>query len=295
MQLHCAYQSIANPLDINGNSRKNQDNILIQNNKQTIYRSKGDKHKEKKTLSNVQRLAILDGVGSLPYSEQLTVAVCEALSELPKGMILKELINKITDIHHQQQSIYNAKIKTAGTTLTMLDFNDDGKASLIHIGDSRLYEISPTHVECLTIDANKPNQHAIDQNNRLEINSTTSNEISHCFALGNGYKDQIRKSTSYNELRFLTKEILPKKLRCYEDTRYLTLSKNNYYLLATDGFFTLPNSQIFISSWSSILYSDKYKTLNQKLDMLFHKISQQLITEGKISADNATAILFNVN
>lgn len=314
MAFHYAVNTLANPLN-NGRHKSNQDNFLIQagnkshylnhapdsNSNTTSNTTSTSRDNEQPCISIEQSsgkscLAILDGIGSLENSANLTTQLCQKLSEIPQNLTAEALTDEITTLHQQFQQQFNGHSNTAGSTLTLLDFISDNSANLLHIGDSRLFEIDQHKVTNLTIDASEANQRLmIDADRQDQINSQTSNLLLHAFAVGNSYQDKLRRGKSYKQLAFLTAQQLPGPLKLLADIRPITLSAEKYYLLATDGLFDVVNADEFIALWPGIVNNSKSPSLADKLDALFSQLSHHLNEQHAYYADNATAILFRTD
>jgi serine/threonine protein phosphatase PrpC len=289
--LKIAYKTVSEPLTINkkDNINENKDNYLIQK-KNTVLFLNSQNKVTRQLSKHVTRLAVFDGVNSLPHSRELTEIACKTISEWAQHNKPSEFVTNIKRLHN---TLLQQFANTAASAMTLLEFTNETEVLLNHIGDTRLYEISPNQCRCLTIDASPYNQQLIaNLTDKQHVNQQDSNKLLHALGTGNRYNDKIRNGTAFNELLYLTESTLPTKLHSLADCRTLTLKREHYYLLCSDGF-TAPG-QKFIEQWPAICHQGN-DLVGKKLDKLFRLLEQILSASKAEYADNATAILFKTS
>ncbi len=154
-------------------------------------------------------VAIADGLGGHSSGEVASKIAIEKVFEAnANGETLKEIAKVINDEFITQTKL-NSKISGMGTTLSALQIKDDS-LEMLHIGDSRIYEVKKTSIKQITHD------------------DTVIQEL---LEQGRLNPDEIPKHPARS---ILTKAILG------EDTPVanflnLKLNKNSLFLLNSDG------------------------------------------------------------
>lgn len=105
------------------------------------------------------RLSVLDGMGGHAKGRQIAERAAELISRLPARSSHAELCQDLDTVHTKiwHEMCAASRVPCPGTTLTLLEVPrfQQGKSEgwLFHVGDSRLYEITPKgEAHCLTVD-----------------------------------------------------------------------------------------------------------------------------------------------
>jgi len=129
-------------LSVAGVRAENQDNYLYIN-AEGSYQYLYDQAPTTGNLQNWHhggiRLVVADGMGGHNNGRQASEALIQALLELPFQRNAESLKDAIIAIHLRLFQRFHQGAKTPGSTLVLVDIDQDGKASMINIGDSRLY------------------------------------------------------------------------------------------------------------------------------------------------------------
>jgi protein phosphatase len=134
-----------------GLRKKNEDSILIDD---KIYSSISMDQYETITLSKTTTIiAIADGIGGRPGGEiasSLTLEIIKNYNYLLFKKEYKKLLEKII-INLQNFQKKHPELEGMGTTVSCLGI-ENHKASIFHIGDSRIYRWNQKELELLTRD-----------------------------------------------------------------------------------------------------------------------------------------------
>lgn len=207
------------------------------------------------------RLAVLDGMGGHGHGREAAEALAGALLAMPACGTLEELGSRLDALHASLQQRFatgGAGASRPGTTLTLLELRLDGAPLLVHVGDSRLYELDALHATPLSIDHVPATVAALA--GRLDeaewwrqVHGRHAPQIAQAFILGNAFADPARLS---DPLFALTPENLPCWLGQLADRRPLLLRPGAAYLLATDGFWSCAQPDAFVARWPALLHGD---------------------------------------
>ncbi|MES2261208.1 MAG: protein phosphatase [Pseudomonadota bacterium] len=206
------------------------------------------------------RLAVLDGMGGHGHGRQAAEAVAAGLLRMPACDTLEELSRHLDELHHQLQRQFNSPddpdhARRPGTTLTLLELPPGQSPLLYHVGDSRLYEITPEQAQALTIDHVPATSFALHgllgaQEWWQQVHGEHRSQIAQAFILGNAF---VHPQQLDNDLYELDADKLPPFLRPLADRRALTVRGDALYLLATDGFWACRRPQEWIAQWPALL------------------------------------------
>lgn len=202
------------------------------------------------------RVAVLDGMGGHGHGREAAEAVAGGLLTIPPCHSTAELARHLDVLHAQLQRHFSVEAGARpGTTLTLLELPAGGEPLLYHVGDSRLYEISPERAMPLTVDHVPATAAAlagrIDEGAWWrEVHGAHAPQIAQAFILGNAFSKPSQLSDPLFELTPLN---LPSWLCALPDRRVLRLRPDACYLLATDGFWSCAAPDRFVSQWPDLL------------------------------------------
>lgn len=206
------------------------------------------------------RLAVLDGMGGHGYGRQAAEAVAAGLLRMPACATLEELTTRLDALHARLQQQFSVpgdagRPRRPGTTLTLLELPSQQAPLLYHVGDSRLYEITPGHARPLTIDHVPATAFAMQgmldaQEWWRQVHGEHRPQIAQAFILGNAFADPQRLDDA---LCALDGARLPDFLQPLADRRALAVRSDAIYLLATDGFWACRRPQEWIAQWPQLL------------------------------------------
>jgi serine/threonine protein phosphatase PrpC len=131
-----------------------------------------------------------------------------------------------------------------------------GRAPLLyHVGDSRLYEVTPERVTPLTVDHVPATAFAMggylqEQEWWQQVHGEHRPQVSQAFILGNAFADPARLNDPLFELTALN---LPPWLSRLPDRRALALRPGASYLLATDGLWSCSDPYGWVRFWPQLL------------------------------------------
>ncbi|MFS2020864.1 PP2C family protein-serine/threonine phosphatase, partial [Massilia sp. CT11-108] len=142
-----------------------------------------------------------------------------------------------------------------GTTLTLLELRADDTPLLYHVGDSRLYEITPSRAAPLTVDHVPATAYAMagllgEADWWRQVHGEHRPQIAQAFLLGNAFADPTRLNDPLYELSPLN---LPSWLSGLADRRPLELRPGASYLLATDGLWSCSDPAGWAGQWPQLL------------------------------------------
>ncbi|MET3135025.1 serine/threonine protein phosphatase PrpC [Oxalobacteraceae bacterium GrIS 1.11] len=204
------------------------------------------------------RLAVLDGMGGHGNGRQAAEAAAQGLLALPACHTLEQLGSQLDALHDDLQAQFSQTDPTAkqpGTTLTLLELRPGLPPLLYHVGDSRLYEITPGQALPLTIDhvpATTFAMHGLldEQEWWQQVHGEHRAQISQAFILGNAISDPHVLS---GPLYALEQGNLPPFLQHMSDRRALTVREDALYLLASDGFWACARPDTWVARWPALL------------------------------------------
>jgi serine/threonine protein phosphatase PrpC len=206
------------------------------------------------------RLAVLDGMGGHGHGRQAAEAVAAGLLHIPPCTTLEMLSDRLDALHATLQKRFsragdNDDFRRPGTTLTLLEIAPGQAPLLYHVGDSRLYEITPQDVQPLTIDHVPATAFAIlgllgEQEWWQQVHGEHRAQISQAFILGNAFANP---QVLDNQLCALDAQRLPPFLSHLHDRRALQVRPDALYLLASDGFWACGQPQRWVERWPALL------------------------------------------
>ena len=238
------------------------------------------------------RLAVLDGMGGHGHGREAAEAVAEELLAMPPCSSVAELSQRLDALHAALQRRFAALGESGprpGTTLTMLELRAGQAPLLLHVGDSRLYEITHERVTPLSVDhvpatalamAGQLSEHAWWRH----VHGEHWPQIAQAVILGNTFADPMRLSDPLFEL---TPPNLPPWLRHLPDRRPVQLRAGAVYLLATDGFWSCADPVEFVGRWPGLLSG--CANAAAMVDRLFAEMESN--PPPGLQPDNLTALL----
>ena len=202
------------------------------------------------------RLAVLDGMGGHVHGREAAEAVVAGLLALPPCTSGAELARRLDALHADlQRHFADAPGPRPGTTLTLLELRADDTPLLYHVGDSRLYEITPARAAPLTVDHVPATAYAMagllgEADWWRQVHGEHRPQIAQAFLLGNAFADPTRLNDPLFELSPLN---LPSWLSALADRRPLALRAGHTYVLATDGLWSCSDPAGWVGQWSRLL------------------------------------------
>jgi serine/threonine protein phosphatase PrpC len=202
------------------------------------------------------RLAVLDGMGGHGHGREAAEAVVAGLLALPACSGADELARRLDALHAELQHHFaDTAGPRPGTTLTLLELRAGADPLLYHVGDSRLYEITPARVSPLTVDHVPATALAMaGLMNEAEwwqqVHGEHRPQVAQAFLLGNAFADPARLSDPLFEL---TPHNLPGWLGRLADRRAIALRPGASYLLATDGLWSCSDPYGWVTQWPQLL------------------------------------------
>jgi serine/threonine protein phosphatase PrpC len=238
------------------------------------------------------RLAVLDGMGGHGQGRQAAEAVVAGLLAIPACATIEELSAHLDMLHASLQQHFAAggdAARRPGTTLTLLEIPPGQAPLLYHVGDSRLYELTPTRVSPMTVDHVPATAFAMagvlgEQEWWQQVHGEHRSQIAQAFILGNAFEDNTALS---DRLYALTPDNLPACLRHLPDRRAIALRQDAVYLLATDGFWACTEPHLWVRGWPAMLV--RPLSARDTAGMLFDQISGH--PPPGLHIDNLTAIV----
>lgn len=238
------------------------------------------------------RVAVLDGMGGHGCGRQATEAVVAGLLALPACATLAALTSHLDRLHTRLQLQFGLDAepgKRPGTTLTMLELRPGQAALLYHVGDSRLYEITPGKVAPLTVDHVPATAYAIaglldEAEWWRQVHHEHRSQISQAFILGNAFDNP---STLSDPLFALSPLNLPPYLYHLPDRRALELDPGAVYVLATDGFWACDAPAAWMARWPG--WFDGARSAAAMCAQLFSEMARR--PPPNVHPDNLTAIV----
>jgi serine/threonine protein phosphatase PrpC len=274
---------------------ENQDNLLlIDVNGRAVF-LRGQEPQQQQiagwTLGHI-RLAVLDGMGGHGQGREAAEAVVASLLDIPPCNSIAELSSHLDALHARLQRDFAANddsAKRPGTTLTLLEL-PPGKAPLLyHVGDSRLYEITPQRVYPMTVDHVPATAFAMagvlgEHEWWQQVHGEHRSQIAQAFILGNAFANPAMLSDPLFEL---SPQTLPTFLSNLPDRRPIELRPDAVYLLATDGFWACAEPHLWVSRWPELLA--RGRDARAMTGLLFDEITKR--PPPGLHIDNLTAIL----
>jgi serine/threonine protein phosphatase PrpC len=202
------------------------------------------------------RVAVLDGMGGHGHGREAAEAVVAGLLALPPIASAAELARRLDALHADlQRHFADASGPRPGTTLTLLELRADDTPLLYHVGDSRLYEITPARAAPLTVDHVPATAYAMtgllgEADWWQQVHGEHRPQVAQAFLLGNAFADPTRLNDPLFELSPLN---LPSWLCHLADRRPLELRPGASYLLATDGLWSCSDPTGWVDQWPQLL------------------------------------------
>lgn len=238
---------------------ENQDNFVVIDGAGSAWHLQGQQARRTQLAlwpAGHGRVAVLDGMGGHGHGREAAEAVAAGLLALPPCCSTHELSQHLDLLHARLQRQFAGEPGARpGTTLSLMELPAGGPPLLYHVGDSRLYEVGPAHVQALTVDHVPATGSAMsgridEQTWRRQVHGGHSPQIAQAFILGNTFSHPSRLSDPLVEL---TSSMLPCWLRQLPDRRVLDLRPDCAYLLATDGFWSCAAPDLFVGRWPALL------------------------------------------
>lgn len=293
-----AWRSLLSPLD--DDRRENQDNLLV-------IDADGVAHfldEEQETARAVpgwpaghRRLAVLDGMGGHRGGREIAEAVVAGLLAMPAQIRLDALSEQLEVLHQRLQAAHGGDGRSPGAALTLVEAAPGQAPLLFHVGDTRLYEITPDAVRCLTIDHVPATRFAMQgQMQEAEWHTRVHEEswpyISQAIALGHSLVgDDPADNRLRPELYELRADRLPAFLADLADRRALALRPGVLYLLASDGLWHFQKPLGFVNRWPA-MWAASDGDPQRFLDTLFAAQREHALATELDAADNSTAVAF---
>jgi serine/threonine protein phosphatase PrpC len=205
------------------------------------------------------RLAVLDGMGGHGHGREAAEAVAAALLAMPPIANAAELARRLDALHGDlQRHFADAPGPRPGTTLTLLELRPGEPPLLYHVGDSRLYEITPARATPLTVDHVPATAYAMagllgEAQWWRQVHGEHRPQIAQAFLLGNAFADPSRLNDPLFELSPLN---LPDWLCGLADRRPVELRAGCTYLLATDGLWSCSDPAGWVGQWPQLAARD---------------------------------------
>lgn len=238
------------------------------------------------------RVAVLDGMGGHGQGREAAEAVVAGLLALPPCASLGELSSQLDTLHASLQRQFGADAPTGmrpGTTLTMLELRPGQAPLLYHVGDSRLYEITPGHIAPLTVDHVPATAYAMagvldEAEWWRQVHGEHRSQISQAFILGNTF---VNPAVLGDTLYALSPQNLPSYLVHLPDRRVMELVPGAVYVLATDGFWACEHPAAWLGRWPALL--EGRHNASDICDLLFDEMGTR--PPPGLYPDNLTAIV----
>ncbi|MFA9218229.1 MAG: PP2C family serine/threonine-protein phosphatase, partial [Sphingomonadaceae bacterium] len=239
------------------------------------------------------RIAVMDGMGGHGHGREAAEAVAAGLLGIPPCCTVAELGRQLDALHATLQQRFSRPgdrddFRRPGTTLTLLEIPAGQAPLLYHVGDSRLYEITPQQVQPLTVDHVPATAYAMhgllsEQEWWQQVHGEHRAQISQAFVLGNAFANP---QVLDNGLWALDAQRLPPFLSHLPDRRVLQVRPDAVYLLASDGFWACAQPQRWTERWPRLLGNAPSSAA--ALSGLFDEFCQR--PPAGLYLDNLTAI-----
>jgi serine/threonine protein phosphatase PrpC len=273
---------------------ENQDNFLMVDSEGRAVFMRDEQAQQQQVAGWTRghvRLAVLDGMGGHGHGREAAEAVVAGLLDIPPCTSIPELSAHLDFLHARLQHDFACgdAAKRPGTTLTLLEIAPGQAPLLYHVGDSRLYEITPQRVSPMTVDHVPATAFAMagvldEQEWWQQVHGEHRSQIAQAFILGNAFADPARLSDPLFELSTRT---LPPFLRHLPDRRPISLRPDSVYVLATDGFWACAQPQLWVGRWPALLA--RGGNARAMADLLFDEITTR--PPPALHIDNLTAIV----
>jgi serine/threonine protein phosphatase PrpC len=274
---------------------ENQDNLLLvdTNGRAAFMRNQQQDQRQLAGWPHGHiRLAVLDGMGGHGHGREAAEAVVAGLLEIPACNSLEQLSAHLDTLHANLQRQFAAdgdSAKRPGTTLTLLEIPPGQPPLLYHVGDSRLYELTPERVFPLTVDHVPATAFAMagvlgEQEWWQQVHGEHRSQIAQAFILGNAFENPAVLS---DPLFALTPPDLPPFLSHLPDRRAISLRPDAVYLLATDGFWACTAPHLWIRGWPGLLA--RGHSAQDMTSLLFDELA--IRPPAGLHIDNLTAIV----
>ncbi|MES2742621.1 MAG: protein phosphatase [Pseudomonadota bacterium] len=237
------------------------------------------------------RLAVLDGMGGHGHGRQAAEAAAAGLLSMPACQTLEQLSERMDALHDSLQDHFSlgddGDARRPGTMLTMLELRPGLAPLLYHVGDTRLYEITPERLQPLTVDHVPATAFAMqgmvgEQEWWQQVHGEHRAQISQAFILGNAISDPQYLT---GPLHALNDANLPYFLQGMGDRRALTVREDALYLLASDGFWACAQPIDWVGQWPALLGG---KTAAEAIAALFDSFIET--PPPQLHFDNLTAV-----
>jgi serine/threonine protein phosphatase PrpC len=205
------------------------------------------------------RLAVLDGMGGHGHGREAAEAVAAGLLAMPPIANAAELARRLDALHTDlQRHFADAPGPRPGTTLTLLELRAGESPLLYHVGDSRLYEITPARATPLTVDHVPATAYAMagllgETEWWRQVHGEHRPQVAQAFLLGNAFADPSRLNDPLFELSPMN---LPGWLCGLADRRPVELRAGCSYLLATDGLWSCSDPAGWVGQWPQLAAGD---------------------------------------
>ncbi len=237
------------------------------------------------------RLAVLDGMGGHGHGRQAAEAAAAGLLTMPACQTLEELSERMDALHDSLQAHFSlgddSDGRRPGTMLTLLELRPGLAPLLYHVGDTRLYEITPERLQALTVDHVPATAFAMqgmvgEQEWWQQVHGEHRAQISQAFILGNAISDPQYLT---GPLHPLSDANLPYFLQGMGDRRALAVREDALYLLASDGFWACARPIDWVQQWPALLGG---KTAAEAIANLFDTFVDN--PPPQLHFDNLTAV-----
>lgn len=255
-RLEVAVRSLSSPKG--GGLKENQDNYVLIDTLgrvETLVDQSPQRSMHANWPDGHVRLAVLDGVGGHAGGREIAERIASKIAELPAFTALEQVEDALDALHRNIQAEFARAHRPPGATLVFLEIPATGEALLYHVGDSRLYAITPSGALCLTLDhcpaTAQHLQGEIDAEEwKRQIHEEHRKAIGQAFGMGSSLFSSLYLRPELTPLRA---DMLPDHMAIFEDRRRLSLTDGTLYLLATDGWWSYPEPQTFIDQWPALL------------------------------------------
>ncbi len=302
LDFQLAWESLCDPL---GSCEENQDNLLIVTGDGRARYLQGEVWHDSWIAGWPEghlRLAVLDGLGGHAFGRLAAERAALALRAVPAGLPLAQLEAHLDELHVRMGQAMLRDGNQPGTTLTLLDIHPSGVAHLYHVGDSRLYALTPETVRPLTLDHTPPTRLLLHGELSLaewrhRCYSVSRGRLCQAFILGStlgggGAYAPIRLAPGLTPLRAA---MLPGPLAGLEDRRTLRLRPGESYLLASDGLWAMSRPDVFVAEWPGLLCEGSVEAaLARLMAALQGQAREECQVDPLWRGDNSSAILLRV-
>jgi serine/threonine protein phosphatase PrpC len=198
-------------------------------------------------------------MGGHGHGREAAEAVAAGLLALPPIANAAELARRLDALHSDlQRHFADAPGPRPGTTLTLLELRPGEPPLLYHVGDSRLYEITPARATPLTVDHVPATAYAMagllgEAAWWRQVHGEHRPQVAQAFLLGNAFADPSRLNDPLFELSPLN---LPDWLCGLADRRPVELRAGCTYLLATDGLWSCSDPAGWVGQWPQLATGD---------------------------------------